>query len=80
MTYTKNRKTMQTDERNQPHDEFHITGDWRPVTGRLLAKFEMLREEDLVLCPGMEEELLSKVANRLAIRRDEVIALIKQLQ
>lgn len=80
MTYTKGRKPIKTDDRNRPQDEFHITGDWRPVSGRLLAKYEQLVEADVTLGPGLEEELLTKIANRLRMRRDEVIVLIQQLQ
>lgn len=61
-------------------DEFHITGNWHPVSQKLRENFAELTEADVALNSGMEEQLLTRLAKRLKIRRDEVITLIQQLQ
>ena len=53
----------------------HVSADqsWVKARERLRSKFSGLMEEDLVLVPGREENLLETVARRTGRSRQEVV-------
>jgi Cft2 family RNA processing exonuclease len=61
-------------------EEFHLTGDWARTATRLLEDFEQLTDIDVILEPGSEEKLLTKIANRLKVSRERVIDIIQRVQ
>ncbi len=59
-------------------ETFKITGDWKIQSKELKAKFNQLTDDDLKFETGKENELLTRIENRLHKKRDEVIALINK--
>lgn len=59
-------------------ETFKITGDWKTQSKELKAKFNQLTDDDLKFETGKENELLTRIENRLHKKRDEVIALINK--
>jgi hypothetical protein len=59
---------------------FKVTGNWKNQSNELKKSYSQLTEEDLKFEPGKENELLSRIENRLHKNRAEVINLIKNAQ
>jgi hypothetical protein len=49
---------------NKAHEAFKITGDWNDQSKQLKEKFSQLRDSDLVLEKGKENELLERLENK----------------
>ncbi|NGF76839.1 hypothetical protein G5B10_13210 [Fluviicola sp. SGL-29] len=65
---------------NKNNETFKITGNWDVQSKQLKEKFSQLTDADLKFETGKENELLSRVENRLNKKRDEVINIIKKTQ
>lgn len=63
----------------QLSEEFKINGDWYTQSKILREKFVQLTDADLKFEPGKENELLKRVETKLNKKREEVIAIIKQV-
>lgn len=61
---------------NKSHEPFKISGNWEAQSQQLKSKFKQLTDEDLKFEFGKEQELLSRVENKLHKRRDEVINIL----
>ncbi len=61
-------------------DPFKITGNWADQSKQLKSKFSQLTDADLKFEAGQESELLSRVESRLCKNREEVKAIIRNVQ
>ena len=61
-------------------EKFTITGDWTNQSKLLKEKFSHLSDTDLKLESGREEELLTRLQQRLKKNRNEVITIIKSVE
>jgi uncharacterized protein YjbJ (UPF0337 family) len=59
---------------------FGVTGDWAQQAASLKEKFSHLTDVDLKFEPGKEEQLLTRLQQRLKKNRDEVIAVIRSVE
>ena len=71
---------MMDTNQNKNSETFKITGNWDVQSKQLKEKFSQLTDADLKFETGKENELLSRVENRLNKKRDEVINIIKKTQ
>lgn len=62
---------------NKGQETFKITGDWEEQSKQLKEKFSQLKDSDLVLEKGKENELLGRLGNKLSKNREEVIAILQ---
>lgn len=65
---------------NKNSETFKITGNWDAQSKQLKEKFSQLTDADLKFETGKENELLTRVENRLNKKREEVINIIKKTQ
>lgn len=65
---------------NKPAEAFKITGNWDTRSKQLKEKFAQLTDADLKFEPGKENDLLTRVENRLNKKREEVINILKKGQ
>ena len=61
-------------------EKFVVTGDWTRQSKLLKEKFSHLSDTDLRFESGKEEELLTRLQQRLKKNRNDVVALIKSLE
>jgi hypothetical protein len=61
-------------------EKFAITADWTPRSKLLKEKFSHLSDTDLKVESGREEELLTRLQQRLKKNRNDVIAIIKGVE
>lgn len=66
--------------KNRPAESFKITGNWATQSKDLKSKYSQLTDSDLKFETGKENDLLSRVENRLNKNREEVIKIIKKGQ
>lgn len=59
---------------------FKMTGNWNDQSKELKKSYGQLTEEDLKFESGKENELLTRIENRLHKSRPDVINLIKKAQ
>jgi uncharacterized protein YjbJ (UPF0337 family) len=57
---------------------FTITGDWSDQSGLLKQKFGLLTDEDLAFEAGGEQDLLTRICERINKSREEVINIIRK--
>ena len=57
---------------------FKITGNWYLRSKLLKAQYSQLTNDDLKFENGKENELLTRIENRLNKKREEVIDIIKE--
>ena len=60
-------------------DAFKITGNWESQSKALKTKYPQLTESDLKLESGKDGELLARIESRLHKKREEVIAILKNV-
>ncbi|UZT99081.1 hypothetical protein ODZ84_05810 [Chryseobacterium fluminis] len=65
---------------NKAHEAFKITGDWKEQSKQLKEKFSQLKDSDLALEKGKENELLGRLENKLSKSREEVIKILNNTQ
>ena len=65
---------------NKSNEAFTIKGDWAGQSKLLQEKYPQLTPTDLKFENGKEEDLLTRVENRLNKKREEVINIIKKGQ
>ena len=56
-----------------------IKGSWKETKGKLKQKFAMLRESDLLLVEGKQDEMLGRLQVRLGKTKEEIYKLISEL-
>jgi hypothetical protein len=61
----------------EPAMPFTISGDWTMRSTELKREFPELTDGDVLFERGREEELISRIADRLNKNREEVIGIIK---
>ena len=54
-------------------------GSWNDTKGKLKQKFAMLRESDLLLIEGKQDEMLRRLQVRLGKTKEEIHKLISEL-
>ncbi|MEQ9378617.1 MAG: general stress protein CsbD [Imperialibacter sp.] len=57
---------------------FKITGDWADQSGLLKQKFGLLTDEDLVFEAGGEQDLLTRICERINKDSEEVMNIIRK--
>lgn len=65
---------------NKNSETFKITGNWDVQSKQLKEKFSQLTDADLKFETGKENDLLTRVENRLNKKREEVVNIIKKIQ
>lgn len=60
--------------------KFKILGNWNELKDKLKLKFTKLTDEDLVFEYGKESELLVRLEKKLDQKREDIIAVIENLQ
>lgn len=71
---TRETKNAQTDAK------FQVTGNWESQAKHLKEKYAQLTDADLKFETGKEDELLTRLENRLAKKREEVITMLTKEQ
>lgn len=71
-------KEKETTPANSNQPEFKITGNWEDQCSQLQTQFSQLTTADLKFEKGKENELLTRVENKLDKTREEVIQLINE--
>jgi uncharacterized protein YjbJ (UPF0337 family) len=56
-----------------------IKGSWNEIKGKLKQKFAMLRDSDLLLVEGKQDEMLGRLQVRLGKTKEEIHKLISEL-
>ncbi len=56
-----------------------IKGSWNETKGKLKQKFAMLRDSDLLLIEGKQDEMLGRLQVRLGKTKEEIYKLISEL-
>ena len=56
-----------------------IKGSWNERKGKLKQKFAMLRDSDLLLVEGKQDEMLGRLQVRLGKTKEEIHKLISEL-
>lgn len=74
------REEQKTTEKKAPVTEFKIIGNWAKQSSELKDQFSALTDADLKFEPGKENELLTRVENRLDKNREEVIELFNSVK
>ncbi|MEO6883322.1 MAG: hypothetical protein ABI199_04770 [Bacteroidia bacterium] len=77
---SKQEKSNGTFNQDKSNDAFKINGNWSDQSNQLKKKFSQLTDTDLKFEPGKENELLTRMGNRLSKKREEVIDIIKKGQ
>lgn len=70
---------MENTRKNTSQD-FKIKGNWDQQSIQLKGKYNKLTDEDLKVESGKENEMLTRLGNRLNINRNEVINIINKEQ
>lgn len=70
---------MENTRKNTSQD-FKIKGNWDQQSIQLKGKYNQLTDEDLKVESGKENEMLTRLGNRLNINRNEVINIINKEQ
>ncbi|MCA6067964.1 hypothetical protein JI747_012285 [Chryseobacterium sp. RG1] len=70
---------MNTDH-NKGDKAFKILGNWERQSQQLKKQFSKLKDSDLVLDKGKEDELLERIGNKLSKNREEVIKILNDTQ
>ncbi|HTL81280.1 MAG TPA: hypothetical protein VL651_06230 [Bacteroidia bacterium] len=65
-------------KQNAGSEAFKVTGDWAIQSRQLKEKFSQLTDSDVKFEEGKENELLSRIENRLNKKREEVISIIRK--
>ena len=55
-----------------------IKGNWNEVAGKLKQQFSNLTEKDLIFQKGKEQELFSRLQNKLGKTKEELYKIISQ--
>lgn len=66
--------------KNSTNEDFKIIGNWDKQSSALKEKFPQLTLADLKFEQGKENEMLTRVQDRLSKSREEVINIIKKGQ
>ncbi|WP_236978265.1 general stress protein CsbD [Membranihabitans maritimus] len=66
--------------KENPLENFKITGNWTDQSKKLKEKYSQLTDEDLKFENGKENDLFKRVESRLKKGRQEVINIIKKVQ
>ena len=56
-----------------------LKGTWNETKGKLKQKFAMLRDSDLLLVEGKQDELLGRLQTKLGKTKEEIQKLISEL-
>lgn len=56
-----------------------IKGSWNETKGKLKQKFAMLRDSDLLLIEGKQDEMLGRLQVKLGKTKEEIHKLISEL-
>jgi uncharacterized protein YjbJ (UPF0337 family) len=56
-----------------------IKGSWNEIKGKLKQKFAMLRDSDLLLVEGKQDEMLGRLQVKLGKTKEEIHKLISEL-
>ena len=56
-----------------------LKGDWNSIKGKLKQKFAILKDSDLLLTEGKQDEMLGRLQIRLGKTKVELQKLISQL-
>ena len=64
------------DANHNKGQDFQITGTWKEQCQQLKKRFSQLKDSDLVLEKGRENELLGRLQNILSKSREEVIGIL----
>jgi hypothetical protein len=61
-------------------EDFKMTGSWDAQSKNLKGKFAQLNDADVKFEVGKEEELVTRISEKLNKKRDEVINILKKGQ
>ncbi|PJJ67310.1 hypothetical protein [Chryseobacterium geocarposphaerae] len=67
-------------EHNKGYNAFKISENWEKQSQQLKKQFSQLKDSDLVLDKGKEDELLERIGNKLSKNREEVIKILNDTQ
>ncbi len=60
-------------------DNIEIKGNWNVQKGKLLQKYALLTEDDLLFLKGKKDEMLGKLQIKLGLTKDSLKNIIESL-
>ncbi len=56
-----------------------LKGNWNETKGKLIQKYAILTDNDVLLVEGKQEEMLGRLQIKLGVTKDEIHKIISEL-
>lgn len=61
-------------------NKLEIKGNWNIIKGKLMERFAVLTDNDLLYFKGKEDELIGRIQRKLGKTKHEILELINTLE